>query len=156
MLFNTPQYIDIEDKVAGPLTAKQLMWMFGMGAALLLVWGIFDQTTFIISAVPIVAFFCAFAFYKPQGQPLIKFIIWGAIFSFRPKSYVWKREYEQKKKEKRKEADGISEIIRKQDEKKNVLAENIEGLSKTLDSEGKERNEKIMEIIEKNRKINKK
>lgn len=151
MLFNTPQYIDIEDKIAGPLTAKQLMWMFGMGSALLVLWGIFDQMTFIISAIPVVVIFAAFAFYKPQGQPLIRFIIWGILFMFQSKTYVWRRDYEQKKKEKKTEEHGVSNLIIKKQEKQEILSRNIEDLSKTLDSEGRERNEKIMELIEKNR-----
>ena len=151
MLFNTPQYIDIEDKIAGPLTAKQLMWMFGMGAALLILWGVFDQMTFIISAIPVVIIFCAFAFYRPQGQPLIRFIIWGILFLFQSKSYVWRRDYEKKKKEKKLEEHAGSELMVKKQEKQDILSKNIEDLSKTLDSEGKERSEKIMELIEKNR-----
>jgi len=151
MLFNTPQYIDVEDKIAGPLTAKQLMWMFGMGATLLVFWGVFDQMTFIISAVPVVALFSAFAFYKPQGQPLIKFIIWGILFMFQKKSYVWKREYAQKKTQKETEEHKTSDLLIRKQEKQEILSKNIEDLAKTMDSEGKERNEKIMELIEKNR-----
>jgi len=151
MLFNTPQYIEIEDKIAGPLTAKQLMWMFGMGAALLVLWGVLDQMTFIISAIPVAGLFCAFAFYKPQGQPLIKFITWGIFFAFRPKFYIWRREYEQKKKQKEKETHEVSDMMIKRQKNQETLAENIEGFSRTLDSEGMERNEKIMEIIKENR-----
>jgi len=37
MLFNVPQFIDIEDKIVGPLTAKQLGWLaLGSVIALLL------------------------------------------------------------------------------------------------------------------------
>ena len=97
MLFNTPQYIEIEDKIVGPLTAKQLMWMFGMGAVLLILWGFLDKTTFFITAIPVGLIFCALAFYRPHGQPLIKFIMWGISFMFQPKTYVWRREYVQKK-----------------------------------------------------------
>jgi hypothetical protein len=151
MLFNTPQYIEIEDKIAGPLTAKQLMWMFGMGAALLVLWGILDQMTFIISAIPVAGIFCAFAFYKPQGQPLIKFIVWGLFFVFRPKFYIWRRDYEKKKKRKEEETHEVNDLLVKKQKNQKTLAENIEGFAKTLDSEGKERSEKIMEIINKNR-----
>ena len=38
MLFNVPQYIDVEDKIVGPLTGKQLLWMIGMGIMLLVLW----------------------------------------------------------------------------------------------------------------------
>jgi hypothetical protein len=41
-------------------------------------------------------------------------------------------------------------IAEKNKRKQKILSENIEDLSKTLDSEGKERNEKILELIKKN------
>ena len=92
MLFNVPQFVDIEDKIVGPFTAKQLLWMFGMGAVLMVVWTVFDQKTFWISSVPIVLLFLALAFYRPYGLPFIKFIFLTLLFIVRPKVYVWQRE----------------------------------------------------------------
>lgn len=92
MHYNVPQFIDVEDKVAGPLTAKQLLWMFGMGATLMVLWGILDRAAFFLSAIPVASLFVALAFYKPHGQPLITFVFYGVLFLFRPKMYVWKRE----------------------------------------------------------------
>lgn len=91
MLFNVPQYIDVEDKVAGPLTAKQLLWMIGMGAALMFLWSIFDTGAFFVSAIPVICVFVALAFYRPYNQPLITFIGHGILFIVRPKVYVWNR-----------------------------------------------------------------
>lgn len=91
MLFNVPQYIDVEDKIAGPLTARQLLWMIGMGAVLMVMWNIFDQAAFYLLAIPVVGIFCAFAFFRPYGQPLISFVTSAAMFIFRPKLYVWDR-----------------------------------------------------------------
>jgi hypothetical protein len=91
MLFNVPQYIDVEDKIAGPLTAKQLLWMIGMGAALMILWGIFDTGAFFTAAVPTVCLFTALAFYRPYNQPLIMFIGNALMFLVRPKVYVWSR-----------------------------------------------------------------
>lgn len=155
MLFNVPQYIDVEDKIAGPLTAKQLLWMFGMGAVLLVLWGLLEKTTFFIAAIPVAGIFCALAFYRPHGQPLIKFIVWGVFFLFSPKTYVWRRELIVKKKE-IKFSDEKNKFEEKREKNKEILYKNIEDFSKTLDSEGKERNEKIMEIIRKNREKSKK
>jgi len=125
--------------------------MFGIVSALLVLWGILDQMTFIISAIPVAGIFCAFAFYKPQGQPLIKFIVWGLFFAFRPKFYIWRREYTQKKAQKKTEEHTVSDMTIKRQKNQETLAENIEEFAKTLDSEGKERSEKIMKIINKNR-----
>jgi hypothetical protein len=91
MLFNVPQYIDVEDKVAGPLTAKQLLWMIGMSAVLLVLWNIFDLAAFFAAAIPVVLIFVALAFYRPYNQPLIVFVKNALFFLIRPKVYVWNR-----------------------------------------------------------------
>lgn len=91
MLFNVPQYIDVEDKVAGPLTAKQLLWMIGLGAMLMFMWSIFDKVFFFILAIPVICIFVAFAFYRPYNQPLVVFIGSAIMYMVRPKIYVWNR-----------------------------------------------------------------
>jgi hypothetical protein len=91
MMFSVPQFIDVEDKIAGPLTWKQLGWMIGMGAAVLVVFGIFDTSLAIVLTIPIVLLFCALAFYKPNGFPMTTFLGSGMLFLFRPKVAVWER-----------------------------------------------------------------
>lgn len=91
MMFNVPQFIDVEDKIAGPLTAKQLMWMLGMGAAILAIFFAFDGAIMVIIAVPVALLFLALAFYRPNGQPLIKYFGAAFLFLFRPKLMMWDR-----------------------------------------------------------------
>ena len=145
MLFNVPQFIDVEDKIAGPFTAKQLLWMFGMGAALLILWSVLEKAAFFVAAVPTVLLFLALAFYRPYKQPLIKFILHGFLFVFRPKLYVWKRIYEKPIKARHKEEEKPKETRAEKERK--LTPENLEALARVLDSEGHERSEKIMEII---------
>ena len=151
MLFNVPQYIEIEDKIAGPLTAKQLLWMFGMGAVMLILWGILETGAFIMASIPVALIFCALAFYRPHGQPLIKFILWGISFAFQPKTYIWRRDYTKKNKTEKKPEASVDSFQKKKEKKEGILAENIADFARTLDSEGRERNEKILEIIKQNR-----
>ena len=91
MMFSVPQFIDVEDKVAGPLTWKQLLWMIGMGAALLVVFSIFAPGFAIVVGIPVALLFIGLAFYKPNGFPLTTFIFHGIMFLFRPKVAVWER-----------------------------------------------------------------
>lgn len=91
MMFSVPQFIDIEDKIAGPLTWKQLGWMMGMGATMLIVFALFDTALAIIIGIPVVLLFCALAFYKPNGFSLISFMGSSFLFLFRPKIAVWER-----------------------------------------------------------------
>lgn len=151
MLFNVPQYIDVEDKIAGPFTAKQLLWMFGMGAVLLVLWNTLEKTAFFIAAVPVALIFTALAFYRPYNQPLIKFIISGIFFLFSPKIYTWKR-MPKKMTPSRSDRETGPDLAKKATENKLSLSD-IESLSRVLDTKGAERNEKIMEIIKRNQKI---
>jgi hypothetical protein len=91
MMFSVPQFIDVEDKIAGPFTWKQLLWMIGMGAMLLTFFNIFDTALFFIAAIPTVFLFVALAFYRPNGFPLTTFIFYAFLFLFRPKVSVWER-----------------------------------------------------------------
>ncbi len=91
MMFSVPQFIDVEDKIAGPLTWRQLLWMIGMGAMLLTFFNLFDTTLFIVIAIPTILLFVLFAFYRPNGFPMTTFAFYAFLFLFRPKVSVWER-----------------------------------------------------------------
>ena len=99
-LFNIPQFIDIEDKIVGPLTAKQLGWLAAGGVVLLVLWSMLDMSAFIMAALIVGFIFGMLAFYRPNNQSLLVYIL--SVFSFftKPKMYVWIRvpEIEKAKK----------------------------------------------------------
>lgn len=90
-MYNVPQFVDVEDKIAGPLTWKQLLWMIALGVIMLVLWNTLELVPFVIVSVPFILLFAALAFYKPQGQPLIKMIFYGMLFVVNPKTYVWRQ-----------------------------------------------------------------
>jgi hypothetical protein len=91
MMTSVPQFIDVEDKVAGPFSWRQLGWMVGMGAVLFLLYTVLSSGMFYIAAVPIVILFFALAFYRPNGMALPQFVFYSVSFLFRPKVIVWER-----------------------------------------------------------------
>jgi len=94
MLFNVPQFINIEDKIVGPFTAKQLGWLVAGGLILMILWNILTQEAFIMAAIIIVAVVGALAFFRPYGQSFSQFLFFSVFFLFRPKIYVWQRNYD--------------------------------------------------------------
>ncbi len=88
---SVPQYIDIEDKIVGPFTWKHIGWLLGMCAVLLVMYTAFDFQLFLIAGGPTALAFLAFAFYRPSGMPMVKFVFHGVFFLFRPKVSVWER-----------------------------------------------------------------
>lgn len=91
MLSNVPQFVDIEDHIVGPLTAKQLGWLGLGGVIVLVLWSFLALPAFIVSTVFVAIIFGGLAFYKPYNQPLIIFIMSSVGFMFKPKMYIWKR-----------------------------------------------------------------
>lgn len=91
MMFNVPQFIDVEDKIAGPLTWRQLLWMIGMGAVVLMLFMFLDGALLFVAATPVVLLFLLFAFYRPGGQSFIQYVMSAFFFLFRPKVMMWDR-----------------------------------------------------------------
>lgn len=131
MLFNVPQFTDIEDKVVGPFTAKQMGWL-ALGAIIIFIsWSVLDTQAFFVAAVIIGLLFGALAFYRPYNQPFIQFIFSGVSFMFRPKMYVWRRVYDTMASAKK---TNIPKIEKKKSAKKKLDYRKIEDLTKILDT----------------------
>ena len=92
MIFSVPQFIDIEDKIVGPLTAKQLGWLAIGGVILMILYAFLDQMAFYIALVIVGSIFCALAFYRPYNQPLISLLTSSITFIAKPKMYIWRRD----------------------------------------------------------------
>lgn len=92
MRYQVPQFIEIEDKVIGPLTIKQFIYLTG-GAGLayisyaLLPW--YFSWVFIIAFG---VFSAALAFYKINNKPFIDMVEASIKFYLGNKLYIWKKE----------------------------------------------------------------
>ncbi len=129
MMFNVPQYIDVEDKIAGPFTAKQIGWMIACGGILFILYSLLEIVPFAILAFPILLLFAALAFYKPNGQPFIKFLFHAVLFLFRPKIAIWERPVRQMMP--KKEAP-IAELPK--DDRKKVTVTDLNEIARMVDS----------------------
>jgi hypothetical protein len=93
MRFQVPQFIEVEDKIFGPLTIKQFIYLAG-GAGLSMVCYLFIKPFLlaILFIIPIVAFSCSLAFVKINNRPFI--FVLESLFTYliNPKLYIWKHE----------------------------------------------------------------
>lgn len=101
MRFQVPQFIEIEDKIFGPLTLKQFIYLAGGGGISFVIYSIIPY--FIVAVffiIPVMLFSVALAFYKINGKPFI-FIVESAFkYTLSNKLYLWqKREKKITKKE---------------------------------------------------------
>jgi hypothetical protein len=93
MRFQVPQFIEVEDKIFGPLTLKQFIYLAG-GAGLSFVIYVF-LGNLLFSFIPIIvvlAISATLAFYRINNRPFIN-VMESAFRYFRGgKLYIWKKE----------------------------------------------------------------
>lgn len=87
-----PQFIETEDKIIGPLTLKQFMWLAGGVLLIFLLFKTVSFFYFVISAIPIGAVSLALAFYKIDNIPLFNYILYAIGYSLNPKRYYYKKD----------------------------------------------------------------
>lgn len=91
MRFKVPKDVDIEDRIVGPLTLKQLGWLGGGMVLCIVLWKVVDFQLFVVLAVIIVGLSTGFAFVRPYNQTLIAFCGSVLLFLTKPKQYLWRR-----------------------------------------------------------------
>jgi len=89
--FQVPQFIDIEDKIIGPLTLKQFLFLAGAGLLIFLLYSILQFWFWIMVSIIIAAVGLGFAFVKVNGQNLSRVVWNGFRYLLRPRLYVWQR-----------------------------------------------------------------
>lgn len=92
MRYQIPQFIDVEDKIVGPLTLKQFVYLAG-GAGMCFV--AYKYTPLIISIVLITLIgilSASLAFYKINNKPFIDFLESAFMFYTKGNLYIWKKE----------------------------------------------------------------
>ena len=91
MRFNVPQFIEVEDKIFGPLTLKKFIYLAGTGAFVFVFYSLLPLWLTIILGLPIAVFGLALAFIKINNQPLIKILQNALKYNSSAKLYLWKK-----------------------------------------------------------------
>jgi hypothetical protein len=96
MQFQIPQFIEVENKIVGPLTLKQFLYLAGAGGLSFIFYFILELWLWLMITAILGAIAVSLAFIKYNGQPLPR-IIWAAFgFFWRPRFYLWQRVTEEK------------------------------------------------------------
>ena len=142
--FVVPQFIDVEDKIIGPITTRQ--FIMGVVSALLifLAYKFADTTLFIIQAIIIFGIYVLVAFVKINGQRFHTFFLSVVRSLIRSNLRVWNKDFKLKavkpKKEKIDEKDKPPVKVQKARAPKRSLS----NLSLLVDTGGKYRPEEIL------------
>ncbi len=90
MQHQTPQFIDIEDKVVGPFTWKQALYLGGGLGAVFLLYKFLPFLLFLIFASPVVALVGALAFYKHNNKPFATLLEAIVKYALNTRLYLWR------------------------------------------------------------------
>lgn len=93
MQFQVPQYIEVEDKLVGPLSLKQFVYLAGAGGISYILFRKLPLLVALPFIAIIVGFALALAFYPREkfGKPFIEIIQSGARYLLRTRLYTWKK-----------------------------------------------------------------
>ena len=92
MQFQIPQFIEVEDKIFGPLTFKQFIYIAG-GLGVSFVLYVYLPFFFaVLLIIPVLGLAFALAFYKVHNRPFILLLEAAFRYALGSKLYIWKRE----------------------------------------------------------------
>ncbi|MFH1346959.1 MAG: PrgI family protein [Spirochaetota bacterium] len=91
MHFQIPQFIEVENKIVGPLTLKQFLYLAVAAGVSFTLYFVLAFWLWIIMTAFLTSISVALAFIKYNGQPLPKIIIYAFGFFWGPKFYLWQK-----------------------------------------------------------------
>lgn len=91
MRFEVPQFIEIEDKIFGPLTWRQFLYLGGGLGMAVVIFFTTNILIFLIVGLPLALLAAALAFYPVNNRPFSFFL--EAIFNYVTKQrlYLWRK-----------------------------------------------------------------
>src|SRR5262245_3475318 len=95
MQFQVPQFIEVEDKIFGPLTFKQFVYILGGVGGAYLLWRTFPLVVAGPLILLIAGFSAALAFFQFNGRPFILGVESAFYYAIRSKLYLWNNEHKQ-------------------------------------------------------------
>lgn len=92
MEYQVPQFIEVEDKIFGPFTFKQAIYLgggIGLGAIVFFTLPLFLA---VLIMVPVGALTFALAFYRINNKPFVEIMEAAFTFYLGNRLYLWKKE----------------------------------------------------------------
>ena len=90
MRFQVPQFIETEEKIIGPFTVKQFIFIAIGGALLFLIFFLVPPGWFVVLAIPVIAITLSLALIKVAEVPLYVYLANALSFAFNPKRYIYR------------------------------------------------------------------
>lgn len=88
--YQVPQFIEVEDKIFGPLTFKQFVYLAGGGGLSLVFFTLLPLWLAVMLSIPVMVFAAALAFYEVNGRPFIVVLEHAFGYLLGNKLYLWR------------------------------------------------------------------
>lgn len=92
MRFEVPQFIEIEDKIFGPLTWRQFLYLGGGVGMAVVMFFMLPLIFFIIFGIPLALLAGALSFYPVNNRPFSYFLESVINYVSGPKLYLWRKK----------------------------------------------------------------
>lgn len=92
MRFEVPQFIEVEDKIVGPFTWKQFVYLAGGAGAAIMLYILLPFVLFLLIAGPIAALAAGLAFFPVNSRPLSVLLEAMVKYVASARLYLWKKE----------------------------------------------------------------
>lgn len=89
MPYQVPQYIDIEDKVVGPLTFRQFIYIAGAAGTAFLAYRFMPFYAAVFVIIPVVVLGLALAFYRINNRSFLTMVDYAVRHFLKPKLFIW-------------------------------------------------------------------
>lgn len=93
MQFQVPQFIETEDKIVGPLSLRQFMYVGGAIGLSFLFYFTLGLFLWFLFSIVVLGLGVALAFVRINSQPLVRVLISAAHYYWKPQTYVWQPEH---------------------------------------------------------------
>ena len=91
MQFQVPQFIETEDKIVGPLTLRQFLYIGAAGLLSFLLFFVLKIWFWFMITAILGTLTSALAFIKYNGRPMHVIILSAFKYLWQPRFYLWKR-----------------------------------------------------------------
>tara|TARA_Y100000034_G_scaffold82006_1_gene98291 strand:- start:1207 stop:1629 length:423 start_codon:yes stop_codon:yes gene_type:complete len=123
MRFRVPQFIEVEDKIFGPFTLKQFIYLAGGAGFVAMLYSTLPFFFVILLGAPVVILALALAFYKVNNRSLVDVMESATRYFSGNKLYLWKQKVKKTtKKEGSKEKKSLLSVPKLSENKLKDLA----------------------------------
>tara|TARA_B100000508_G_scaffold60333_2_gene47451 strand:+ start:10353 stop:10772 length:420 start_codon:yes stop_codon:yes gene_type:complete len=99
MQYQVPQFIEVEDKIFGPFTLKQFIYLAGSVGISVVIFLSLPFFLALLLSIPFMALGGALAFVKINKKPFVEVLESAFFFFTNGKMYLWKKKGSAAKKE---------------------------------------------------------